>query len=491
MSKLGYIHKSFGSSFNVSIANTYGYNVLSGSNLPENSLIVASAIDENNDDVGSYSLLVTDYLGNPIRLTYTLKEGNGIIYSEDSLKINIDNSTIVENSNKELSVNFKELIDNNTIKYDDEGYMFIDYNNLDVASPENYGLFKIDENTIKSEEGILYVDTSALNYANESTNTPGTVIGDNNLINSDQGILSLNQNNIVKASEDSFGFIHSNEETIKIENGVASVITENLDKCSNDKPGVIIPDDKTIIVTENGLSVNTAKLDKVSLTGPGVFKYDDNAFEVKDNHLTFKENDKILEDFAAFSNQEENIAKLDEDIRYLLEEYQVAVSKPSILDFHCAQLLTGVLEKPMKRDESINEMATQFVEVVFMVATNCPFRIAIEFENNLDPQFSLHEINYNDVFIYNGNEGLQNVYQTTESKSVPLKFTFIGKNYYNADKSDYSSKIKIRIVVSYANDGNEFKEILYSIIRYNSGYYKGIEYDDTNIENVLTSTTTL
>ena len=63
MSKLGYIQKSYGTNLEFGIANTYGYNILSGSNLPVNSIIIASPVDENNNDLGSYTLLATDYKG--------------------------------------------------------------------------------------------------------------------------------------------------------------------------------------------------------------------------------------------------------------------------------------------------------------------------------------------------------------------------------------------------------------------------------------------
>jgi len=89
MSKLGNVRQSYGKQFNAAIANTYGTYVLGGSNLPSNTLIVASPVSQNNDDRGSYSLLITDYIGNPVRLTYTLREGTGMKYSDDTMRVNI------------------------------------------------------------------------------------------------------------------------------------------------------------------------------------------------------------------------------------------------------------------------------------------------------------------------------------------------------------------------------------------------------------------
>ena len=52
MSQLGYIYSSYGKHFNIGIANTYGENVLTGSNLPKNSIIISSPIDRDNEDLG-------------------------------------------------------------------------------------------------------------------------------------------------------------------------------------------------------------------------------------------------------------------------------------------------------------------------------------------------------------------------------------------------------------------------------------------------------
>ena len=485
MSKLGYIYKSYGDEFKGAISNTYGYVILNSTNLPKNALIIASPVDDDNNDTGTYSLLVTDYLSNPIRLTYTIKEGNGLVYSDDSLKIKIDNKTIIENDNKELSINISYIIDNDTIKYDSENdNLYISYDNFNRVS-SGIGLFKVDENTIKVSDDYIYIDTSSLRYANENTKISGIVKGDGYLISVDQGIISLNQENLSKATEDNPGLIYSTNDTINISNGIISVNTADLNVCENDSPGIAIPDNDTIYLDNELLSVNTNNLLNTSSSNFGVFSYDPETFNLENDILSVRDNDIILNDIDNIIDNTSKINNLVNDVEYLLTEYQVGLSKPSIFDFHCSQLLTSVLEKPMVKNEKIDEMPTQFVSVTFMITTNCPFKISVKFENNLDPQFSLHEINYNDTFIYNGNEGLETVYQTTENLNIPIKITFIGKNYFNADNSIYSDKTKIKITVSYSNDASIYKEILYSIIRFNSGFSKNIEYDDENLEMLV------
>ena len=74
-------------------------------------------------------------------------------------------------------------------------------------------------------------------------------------------------------------------------------------------------------------------------------------------------------------------------------------------------------------------------------------------------------------------------YQTTREKTLPLKFTFICKNYYNNDRKDFSKTVKIKITVSYIDDVSINKSLIYSITRFNSGYNEEIIYDVVNIEN--------
>lgn len=485
MSKLGYIQNSYGKQFNIGISNTYGTNILSGINLPANTLIISSPIDEDNNDIGSYSIFVTDSLGNPVRLTYTISQGNGLNYSQeiDSLKLDIDNDTIIE-QNHQLTANISNLIDNYTIKYENDK-IDIDLNNINKSSEYNRGLFKIDDNTIKSDNGKIYVDTDNLKYVNKNTSY-GICIGDGNTIISKQGVLSINQDNLSIANNDQYGIVSGVSDSINFEDGVISVITDNLDKCSADKSGVISIDNSTIkLDSYNQLTIDTENLNKLSLTNKGVFKYDDNVFNIENNSLTIKDNEKFINKISTIKSKEDILKNKINNINQLLDTYKVGIIKPMILDFHCCDVTTAVLEKPDALNEQIYEMNFQYISVDFIIATNCPFIISVKFEDNIDPQVSLYEINYDNKHIYHGNNGLIEIYQTTEEKKIPIKFTFIAKNYYKDNTKDFSNKVKIKITVSYLNDSTINKSILYSIVRFNSGYNEEIVYDETNIENLI------
>lgn len=483
MSSLGYIQNSYGKSINIAVANTYSYNVLSSGNLPDNTIIISSPLDENNDDRGIFSVSMTDSSGQPVRLTYTLQEGPGMRYSNDSIKVEIDDFTIVEN-NKELLANVDNLIDNDTIYYNDK--IKLNVNNLDKANKNISGVFKIDDDTIKIADDKLYVNTSNLKYANSDTNIPGIFIGDDKYITVNQGVISINQDMIDKADKESFGVIRGNNSTVSINNGQITIIAENLAKSNNDTPGVIIPDNKTIVLNENNeLKINIENLKKTSKSNVGVFKYDPKTFILEKDVLKVKEYNHFNDLMEDIDNTEIELKKDIEDIKYLLSQYNIKKNNPEIIDFHATRLLTSILDRPLYLNQPVDDMGINFVSIEFLLATNCPFKISMSYENNIDPAITLYSINYNNINIYAGNSGLNETFQTTEERQVPLKFTFLAKNYYKNDKNEYSKKVKINITVSYSEDVTINKTIMYSIIRFNSGYNEEIEYDDTSIENYL------
>ena len=127
-------------------------------------------------------------------------------------------------------------------------------------------------------------------------------------------------------------------------------------------------------------------------------------------------------------------------------------------------------------------MNTQFISVDFSISTNCPFSISIKYENNVDPAVQLYSINYDNILDLRGAAGLLEIYQTTQGKNIPLRFTFIAKNYFNNNRKEFSKTTKINITVSYINDMSINKSIMYSITRFNSGYNEEIIYDVVNIE---------
>ena len=69
MSKIGNIKLSYLNQFNIAFANTYSN--------------ISSNINENFEDIGSYSMIATDNEGNSVRLSYCIKQCNGL-YADES-----------------------------------------------------------------------------------------------------------------------------------------------------------------------------------------------------------------------------------------------------------------------------------------------------------------------------------------------------------------------------------------------------------------------
>ena len=290
MSKLGYIYESIGKKLNLSIANTYSENVINGNNLPENSLIISSPINEKNEDTGTYSILCSDYEGTGIRLTYSIQEGNGLYYSNktDSLSLNIDNRTIKTNSSYDLTISLDKIVDGNTISFENS-YLKVNEENLSISSDSNYGVAKLDTSTISSDEGKIFVNTSNLEYSDNASGTIGIVVGDGKGIISNNGLLDINESSIEYTSHLSKGIVRSDGYTIESNEGVLSVNTQNLDKATNDNYGISKVDNKKIkINSDDKIYIDTSNINIASELLYGIAKINTSTLEIDNDTLSAK-----------------------------------------------------------------------------------------------------------------------------------------------------------------------------------------------------------
>ena len=312
MSQLGNVSYLFGKQFNVGVANTYSYIILSGNNLPENSLIISSPVNEKDEDTGTYSLLVTDYLGNPVRLTYSISVGNGLKNIDDSIYLSIDNYSI-RNDNRGLYVDIEKIIDNSSIIIKD-GRISIDTNNLNFASEDNVGVVSVDGKSIISDDGLLYVDTNNLDYSNTNTNTFGIVSSNSNKVNINNGVISVNVNNLKKCSNTEYGIGRGDGYTISSSDNGLEVEMDNLEHSSIDTFGLISTDGITIESNEGELNVNTQNLEKANEDRMGIIKIDGNSIiKDKDDRITINGYDKVNKDITEINS------KLDEYLSSLTE----------------------------------------------------------------------------------------------------------------------------------------------------------------------------
>lgn len=477
MSKLGDIYSNYGKHFNIGIANTYGENVLSGSNLPKNSLIISAPIDDEGEDIGLYSLFATDSEGFPVRLTYTIQEGNGLKYEDDRLYLSVNNDYITSYHNT-LSANISYLIDLDTIEIKNN-LLTVNVDSLNKVSTEKIGVFKIDGDTIHINNDTIYVNTASLEKS--STDLFGIGLGDGVSIFAINGIFSIDTQGLNVSSVGHPGLVFTTSNKLKIEDGIISVVTKNLEKATSNNFGICSPDDNTISSNDGILSINTENLNKGDSSNYGVIKYDGTSIENIDDSISVKDYDKLID---SVDNIQETIGQIDktiDDIKYLLDNYGFGVQKPLIFKFYCPHLLSSVLELPKYQDDP-NEMPTQLVSVEFIINTNCPFNISLEFIDNVEPQVTLYEINFGDIIINQGNAGLSTRYQTTEEKDIPLKFSFLCKNYFNSDSTEYSNNTNVKIRVTYDNDALVYREIIFTIVRFNSNYTEEINSKENYVD---------
>ncbi len=227
--QVGNTTKSFGKEYNISTTNYDGNRLLNTEDLRENSLIVSAKVDNNLEDIGSYSLFFTDADGKAVRLTYTLQPGGGLYPDPndgDVLRMVIDNSSITSDGD-ELYVNKRNIIDNDTLTVNatvgdnaKRGRIGVVTENLEKATNMRFGIAKADEYTTRiSSPGKISVVTQNLETVDDAENRDGIVGHISEMfrtIEAVDGKLNVLTYNLDHASYESFGIAKGDEETINV-----------------------------------------------------------------------------------------------------------------------------------------------------------------------------------------------------------------------------------------------------------------------------------
>lgn len=472
MSKLGYITAQYGKQFNIAVANTYSYNILNGSNLPAVSFIISSNVDDKGNDTGSYALFVTDVNGNPVRLTYTISQGNGLYYddSSDSLKLNIDNDTLVADENG-IRFNIKNHLSNDFAIENNK--ISVNMLNIPDASKSTPGVASIDGRTIKTTGGRLFVDTDELQYSDTQSGTFGTVIGDGKTIYIENGQASIILDSFTHGSDEQWGVVTSDNRTINIDEGTVSVATRNLDIASENRFGISKPDVKTIVFdSEGNLTVNEDNLEIATPNSYGLAAIDPLTLSNENSVISVKGYDEIVSKINELDIETDRYkAKVDEYIDYL-SSGNVLLHDKDIRLFAVNETSMTELAKPKDGEEPI-KMPEQTVSVVFDIITSCDFILNIQFEpdTNIYPNVDLFEVNYNDEFTYDKVTAMnpETTYKSTEGERKKLTVKFFAKNYRNTVSTEYVIT-SILFTIANSEDNTKLKTEKYSIVRYNSEY---------------------
>ena len=487
MSKLSYIHSSYGKPFSIAVANTTSYNVMSATYLPSNTLIIASPIDSlTYEDIGAHSLIVTDFNGTPVRLTYEILAKNGLIENKDgSIELKIDNQTIKENINGELYANLSYFVNSNGFELSN-GKLSITTATMHKATDKNYGVFKVDGKTILANNGKIYVNTSSLDYANDNSQVFGIVSSESSTIKTKNGVLRADATKLSKTSPTNRGILKADGNLVNANDGKLSFSYTRLNMSSNTTYGLSSVDATTIVEnTDQSISLNVNGLRKASSVNFGIVKGDGITTSIDNGTLTVNNYSQLQNAIMHIGEQITELNLRIADINNEIENLSPTIVSPTIFTFVCDGLSSATLVKPSEYGEVPEKMPVQKVSATFIINTNCPFKIGLQYLDNVDPEISLYEINYNDIDKYPGVVGLTRTYQSTQETDVKITLSWLCKNYRTNKTTEYSNKTRVILKVMYANDISINKEIKYSITRFNSLYNEKIDYSGQNDEIII------
>lgn len=500
---LGKTIKNYGRKYNIISTNLSGEDILNDDKLVPNALIISSPTHGGFDQIGeqaSHSMLFTDYEGSPVRLTYTIMPGNGLVvnaysyqwnsfshpYTVDTLSLETDRDSLTTTIDKGiLIVNKPNIIDNYTLMVQQPDqtphtYIKVITANLEKATDVKYGITRGDNYTISANEGLLSVNTWNLDYADDTTNTPGIVRPNPDTeenysirtIEASNGILDVVTANLDKATETDFGVVILDGETVTTNSlGYLSVITGGLDYATQTSYGTIRPDNYTIQIQSFGegdsltysygvLRANAKNMDWASNEEFGVVKLDPASLGVSTDGYTYVnrwgEIEAILNRYMDDYNY--IISRLI-DIENRLVSLENTAAAEYIYSFTNNGTTITTLDQPYWDPElGVVISNTQEVSVQFSINTNCKFHVSVRYENNIsDSIISLFTVKYGDNAEINASGLSQHIFDSTNKNESTLNFKFRCENYSSNSNED-NALTTVIIKVSSINDASIYKQ---------------------------------
>jgi len=501
--QLGNTTKSFGKEYNISVSNLGGEGVLSTySYLRENTIIIDSKVDSNFEDIGSYSIFMTDSNGNPVRLTYTIQPGNGLYpdpTDTDILRMVIDDSSIMANDGDEIYVNKHNIIDNDTLTVDPtddgnskRGRIHVVTQNLEKASDARYGVVTSDQNTtyipyeyykninsdpdaepeyqkielnnpgdipqdydLLVESGKIMVNTQNLDTVDDSSNRDGIVKHNSETfrtIEAVDGKLTVLTYNLDKASYTDYGVIKTDGITIQADDsGVVSVLTDGLEHSNKSKFGISKGDEVTINSLDGVLSVNTRNLSYATYTAPGVVIIDKYSMSVNEGKIEVNRYNEI-ESILDRNNPEHDLFRSDiEDLKNRVSKLETAALQ-EVIEFliPVGDPETSLPQPIFDRDTWTVNHYSDRKTISFSIKTNCKFNVNVEYKNGTNDysQVELINVRYGDEDTIPANQLANTIFNATGNTVKTLYFTFVVRNY---DKDDNLASINTQAIISAAS----------------------------------------
>lgn len=281
MSQVGNVEKMYGNTLSIITSNAPGNKILDYGQthvFTENSIIITSPINKTEkdgmvsiEDKGTPSMFCVDFEGKPLRLTYTIQPGDGLIsdtQTPDIIRMNIDHHTLdvksIDASGSigvgQLKVFAENLIDNNS------SLVAVD-NNL-VVNPNCI----IDNHTLKTASRYIGGDAAMFNQdeaPNYQPSNPQIIYVDKeNLCDGSSIVLTREYENTYHNPNSVDGEDYFTNTPWK-QNSYAKlkVNTAGLDKATKHEFGIVKPDNNSITISEGVIGVNTARLTKLDDRG--------------------------------------------------------------------------------------------------------------------------------------------------------------------------------------------------------------------------------
>lgn len=521
---LGLTYENYGKKCGIVSTHLSGPEIIEDESLVPNSLIVSSptvgdftgSLTDKIGDQASHALFFTDHNGKAARLTYTIKPGNGLVvnayenidgvtnysnypYSPDTLSFEIDKDSLKTISlNGQLQVSKPDIIDNYTLMVTQEtgsthSYISVITANLEKATDIKYGIVRGDNTTISINQGIATVNTQNLDYVDDASETPGIVRPVTNpgkTIESSNGILSVLTENLDKATDLSVGVVQVDGTTIKSNDGTINVDTSCLDKAMYDPEtglmsyGIVATDNHTIefkkdangnirpgVLYANSKNMASTGFDEEGKPYFGVIKLDPKSFGIDTSNCTYvKRFDEVIALLNRYLDDYDYIISwlTDHENRITKLENQ---NVEMISSFQNTGTHITILDEPTWDPVSQHVISDEkHYSAQFSIVTNCIFNIRVEYENNVAPGIQLYQVKLGDNAPVNAS-GLSNyMFASTNMNESTLNFDFICNNF-DSQIDDGSATTIVRIRVSSINDESVYREGYHMFKRWNMNNY--------------------
>ena len=339
---------------------------------------------------------------------------------------------------------------------------------------------------------ILNVNTQNLDYIDDNTNTPGIVRPNPDLpegqydwrtVEANNGVLRVLTYNLDRATQEVVGVVKPEGITTLTDvDGSISVRTAGLDKASYIDGvmtyGIVRPDNYTIetnipgVLYANAEHMTPTAIDTEGNPHFGVIKLDPVSFGIDTANTTYVNRypeivsllDRYLGDYTYIMNW-----LIDHENRITALEHQNVEMIASFNNYG-----TSITELDVPVWDPVAQVVhseEKYYSVQFSIVTNCKFHISVEYQNNVAPGITLHQVKMGDNTPVSGS-GLSNfMFESTNMNENTLNFEFLCNNYTSLT-NEGNTPTTVFITVSSINDASVYKTGAHVFNRWNMEWFK-------------------